>query len=174
MTQLEFKLRPRIRAWTWVMIVGLVLSGVAALPLQTELDLVARWLGAEQLAPEQATSGFVKWILLVRDALRATNAKHPFLAYGTDWLAFAHIVIAIAFVGALRHPVRNAWLFTFGMIASVLIIPWALITGEVRGIPVYWRLIDCSFAVGGFVPCWFCARWTRELEKEPAGGVKFD
>ena len=156
------------------MIIGLVLSGVTALPLQTELDLLARWFGAESLAPEQASSGFVKWILIVRDGLHTTNAKYPFLAYGTDWLAFAHIVIAIAFVGALRHPLRNSWLFTFGMIASVLIVPWALITGEVRGIPIQWRLIDCSFAVGGFVPCWLCARWARELEKLHATNLRFD
>lgn len=69
------------------------------------------------------------------------------------------------FVGALRHPVRNAWLYTFGMIASVLIVPWALITGEVRGIPLSWRLIDCAFGVAGFIPCWLCHRWTRELER---------
>ena len=154
--------------------VGLVLSGVTALPLQGELDLLARWLGAENLAPEQATSGFVKWILIVRDALHSTYAKFPFMTYGTDWLGFAHIIIAILFVGALRHPVRNAWLFTFGMIASVLIIPWALITGEVRGIPIYWRLIDCSFALGGFVPCWLCHRWARELEQMRAAGGRFD
>jgi hypothetical protein len=156
------------------MIIGLVLGGITALPLQTELDLLARWLGAENLAPEQAASGFVKWILIVRDGLHATYAKYPFIAYGTDWLAFAHIVIAMAFIGALRHPTRNAWLFTFGMIASVLIIPWALITGEVRGIPVYWRLIDCSFGVGGFIPCWLCHRWTRELERMRTASPRFD
>ena len=174
MTARETVLRRRIQLWTWVTIIGLVLSGITALPLQTELDLLARWLGAEDLAPEQAASGFVKWILIVRDGLRATYAKYPFLAYGTDWLAFAHIMIAIAFIGALRHPVRNAWLFTFGMIASVLIIPWALITGEVRGIPVYWRLIDCSFGVGGFFPCWFCHRWTRELERMLTASARLD
>ena len=174
MTDRAAILRRRIRFFTWVMIIGLVVGGLTALPLQTELDLLARWMGAENVSPEQAASGFAKWILIVRDALHATNGKYPFIAYGTDWLAFAHIVIAIAFIGALRHPVRNAWLFSFGMIASVLIIPWALITGEVRGIPVYWRLIDCSFAVGGFIPCWLCHKWTRELEKMLASGVRFD
>jgi hypothetical protein len=173
-TQREFKLRRRIQLWTWVMIIGLVFSGLTALPLQTELDLMARWLGAGNLTPEQATSGFVKWILIARDALRVTNDKYPFLAYGTDWLAFAHIVIAVAFVGALRHPMRNAWLFTFGMMASVLIIPWALITGGVRGIPMAWRLIDCSFAVAGFIPCWLCHTWARELEKLHAASLRFD
>ena len=100
------------------------------------------------------------WILKVRDALDDTYAKYPFLAYGTDWLAFGHFVIALAFVGALRDPVRNRWLYLFGMISCVLVIPFAMIFGGVRGIPVYWRLIDCSFGVFGFVPLWFCWKWT--------------
>ena len=29
------------------------------------------------------------------------------IAYGTDWLAFAHITIAVAFLGPLKDPVRN-------------------------------------------------------------------
>ncbi len=174
MTARETQLRRRIHLWTWIVIIGLVLSGITALPLQTELDLLARWLGAENLTPDEATSGFVRWILIVRDGLRGTYAHYPFIAYGTDWLAFAHIVIAIAFVGAFKHPLRNSWLFTFGMIASVLIIPWALFTGQVRGIPVSWRLIDCSFAVGGFIPCWLCHRWARELERMHAASLRFD
>ena len=74
-------------------------------------------------------------------------------------------MIAIAFVGALRDPVRNIWLFTFGMIACVLVIPYALIFGAVRGIPIWWRLIDCSFGVIGFIPLWFCRKWVRELAR---------
>jgi hypothetical protein len=169
----EPTLRRRVLACTWIIIIGLVVSGATALPLQTELDLLARWLHAG-LAPEQATSGLVRWILIVRDALHDTYARHPFMGYGTDWLAFAHFVIAIAFFGALKHPARNIWLFTFGMIASVLIIPWALITGEVRGIPLAWRLIDCSFGVGAFLPCWLAHRWTRELEQWRAASSRFD
>lgn len=173
-TPRETSLRRRIQRCTWALIIGLFISGVTALPLQSELELLARWLGAADLTPAQAGSAFTKWILIVRDGLRDAYAKHAFIAYGTDWLAFAHIVIAIAFIGALRHPVRNVWLFTFGMIASVLIIPWALITGEVRGIPVYWRLIDCSFGVGGFIPCWLCHRWTRELEQMRLASQRLD
>ena len=170
----EVQLRRRIDVCVWIIILGLVVSGATALPLQTELDAVARWLGAEKLSPEQASSEFVKWILIVRDALHVTYGKYPFLGYGTDWLGFAHFVIAIAFVGALRHPMRNVWLFTWGMIASVLIVPWAFITGEVRDIPVYWRLIDCSFGVGGFIPCWLACRWTRELEQLRMANLRFE
>ena len=106
-----------------------------------------------------------QWLLRIRDALAQTQAQHPFLFYGTDWLAFGHFVIAIAFIGALRDPVRNRWLFDFGLIACGLVIPYAFIFGGLRGIPIWWRLIDCSFGVFGFVPLWFCRKWARELEK---------
>jgi hypothetical protein len=102
--------------------------------------------------------------LVVRDALHETYSKFPFFGYGTDWLAFAHILIAIAYIGVIRHPMRNIWLFNWGMVACVLLIPWALISGDVRGVPVGWRLIDCSFGVLGFFPNWLAYRWTREME----------
>jgi hypothetical protein len=165
MTQHEITLRKRVIVCAWIIIIGLVLSGVTAIPLQTELDLVAKWLGAENSSPEQVSSGFTRWILIVRDALHATYAKYPFMGYGTDWLAFGHIAIAIAFAGTLRHPLRNAWIFTFGMIACVLVLPWALLFGELRGIPVYWRLIDCTFGVVGFIPNWLGHKWLREMER---------
>jgi hypothetical protein len=168
----ELVLRRRVVGWTWVIIIGLVISGVTAIPLQTEMDLIARKLGAGDLSPAQASSDFTKWILIVRDGLRDTYAKYPFMGYGTDWLAFGHIVIAIAFVGALRHPLRNAWLFTFGMIACVLVLPWALLFGELRGIPIYWRLIDCAFGVFGFIPNWLCHKWLREMQQIRA--VRFE
>jgi hypothetical protein len=148
---------------TWIIIVGLVFSGVTALPLANELDAVARMIGANDLA--SASSGFGKWIVTVRDALHDTYAKYPFFGYGTDWLGFAHLAIAIAFVGALRHPLRNSWLFTWTAIVAVLVIPWALVAGGIRGVPIGWRMIDCSFGVAGFIPSWLASRWCRELER---------
>jgi len=162
----EQTLRRRIRACTSIIIIGLVLSGATALPLQTELDILARWLHAENLSPAQATSGFVQWILIVRDALHDTYAKHPFMGYGTDWLAFAHLVIAVAFLGPLRDPVRNQWVLVFGVIACLGVLPLALIAGPIRGIPVYWRLIDCSFGIIGAVPLLICLRYVRQIERD--------
>ena len=149
-----------IKRLTWFFIVGLFISGATAIPLETELDTLAKFLGGVNTA-----SGFTLWIFRVRDALHNTYASYPFMAYGTDWLAFGHFIIALAFVGALRDPVRNRWLFLFGMISCVLVIPYAMILGGLRGIPVYWRLIDCSFGVFGFFPLWFCWKWTGEIER---------
>ncbi len=47
----------------------------------------------------------------------------------------------------------------------MLVIPYALVFGGSRGIPFWWRLIDCSFGVLGFIPLWFCRQWTSELEQ---------
>jgi hypothetical protein len=39
-----------------------------------------------------------------------------------------------------------------------------ILSGAIRGIPVWWRLIDCSFSVFGIIPLWLCRRWVNELE----------
>lgn len=154
----------RIRRWTWFFIIGLVISGVTAIPLVTELEWLVRWFGVESQTSTTAANELTRWLLRTREALQDTAAKHPMLFYGTDWLAFGHFVIAVAFIGALRDPVRNRWLFEFGLIACVLVIPFALIFGALRGIPFWWRLIDCSFGVLGALPLWLCRKWSLELE----------
>lgn len=158
-------LRRRIQRWTWIFIIGLVLSGVTAIPLVTELDWLTRWLDLETQTSATATNEIARWLLLTREALQETSAKHPMLFYGTDWLAFGHLVIAMAFIGALRDPVRNRWLFDFGLIACAMVIPFALTFGALRGIPFWWRLIDCSFGIFGAIPLWFCRKWSSELEQ---------
>jgi hypothetical protein len=167
----EIVLRKRIRWLTWFFIVGLLISGITAIPLEWELNMIAKILGVSGMSSEEATSGFSKWILKVHEGLRDTNVQYPFMAYGFDWLAFGHIVIAIGFVGALRDPVRNIWLFEFGMIACVLVIPWAFVFGGLRGIPFYWRLIDCAFGVFGIIPLWLCRQWAGELSLLQKGGA---
>ena len=114
---------------TWLFIVGLALSGATAIPLLPEVNRLASQLPR----PDEKSSHSAQWLLGVRDALAQTESQHPFLFYGTDWLAFGHFVIAIAFIGALRDPVRNRWLFDFGLIACALVIPYALISAACAG-----------------------------------------
>ena len=152
----------RIRILLSIFIAGLVVSGATAIPLESELKLLVQIAGADGNAEH---SGFAAWLLKVRDALVATNAKYPFIAYGTDWLAFAHFVIAIVFIGPWRDPVKNVWVIEFGMIACALVVPFALVMGSVREIPFGWRLIDCSFGVFGIIPLWFCRQQIKSLAK---------
>jgi len=151
-----------IRIWLIVFIVGLVLSGVTAFPLQAETALLVR--SSTALGLPEHLPALHAWFLRVASALADTNSRYPFLAYGTDWLAFAHLVLAIAFVGPYRDPVRNKWILDFGLIACAGVIPLALIAGPIRGIPVYWRIIDCSFGVFGCIPLLLCRRLIQRLE----------
>ncbi|GGL97549.1 hypothetical protein GCM10010129_46620 [Streptomyces fumigatiscleroticus] len=150
-----------IRVWLAFFVVCLVLSGATAFPLVHEV----RW--AEELlrslsVPEHLP-GLSDWITRVRQGLDTADAEYPFVLYGTDWLAFAHLVIAVAFYGPYRDPVRNIWVVEFGMIACAGIIPLALICGPIRDIPFWWSLIDMSFGVFGVIPLYVVHRWIRRL-----------
>lgn len=151
-------LRKTIKTWILIFIIALILSGVTAFALETELACLSSLMGDNQ-------SALTSWINKVYLALHDTNLKYPYLAYGYDWLAFAHLVIAVAFIGPLRDPVRNKWVIQFGMIACIMIFPLAFIAGPVRGIPFYWQLIDCSFGVIGLIPLWIVYRKIESLEK---------
>ena len=146
-------------------IVALLLSGITAFPIETELAIANANIS---FLPD-----FVRnWISDVYVAVKTTNQQYPYLSYGTDWLAFAHIVIAVAFIGPLRDPVKNIWIIQFGMIACIMIFPLAFIMGPIRGLPFYWQLIDCSFGVIGFMLLYFCYRYILKLEKlQTARGI---
>lgn len=167
----------RIRIWLGLFIIGLVLSGLTAFPLETEVSTLASVLESVRVSLGLGESGLFTWVNRVDLALADTNRRYPFLAYGTDWLAFAHLVIAVAFIGPLRDPVRNKWIITFGLIACAAVVPLALIAGHVRGIPIYWRLIDCSFGVIGAIPLLICRNYITQLEQRtshPYASAKVD
>jgi hypothetical protein len=132
-----------IRTLLLIFIICLFISGLTAIPVHTELGLL------EQLFPTDSPIGF--WIIKVHAAYIQVNEQHPFLLYGYDWLAFAHFILSILFIGILRDPIKNTWVIQFGMISCVLIIPFAFTAGYFRGIPIGWRLIDCSFGIVGFL-----------------------
>ncbi len=145
-----------------ILIAGLAVSGLTAFPIQTELRVLVKTLMASTALRGTALCA---WLSTVRGALEDTNRNYPFLAYGTDWLAFAHLVMAAIFIGPWRDPVRNRWMFTSGLIACAAVIPLALIAGSVRGIPFGWRLLDCGFGVLGAIPLWICRQAVARLER---------
>ncbi|MEE2036450.1 hypothetical protein Q8791_04335 [Nocardiopsis sp. CT-R113] len=162
----------RIRIWIALFVVGLVISGVTAFPLPAELRLLDTLLSGPLAPVAEALPGLAEWITRVREGLDATEAAYPFVLYGTDWLAFAHLVIAVAFVGPYRDPVRNVWVIQFGMIACAMIVPLALICGPIRGIPFPWQLVDISFGVFGVIPLYIVHRMIRRLEALGAEGTR--
>jgi hypothetical protein len=160
----------RIRGWLGFFVSALVLSGLTAFPLETETRLLAaviRLTGASTQWPALGA-----WVDRVHDGIVDTDARHPFVAYGTDWLAFAHLVIAVAFVGPLRDPVRNVWVVDFGRIACVAIVPFVLVCAPARGIPWFWQGVDISFGVLGLVPLSIARRAIHQIESSGGGNCR--
>ena len=148
---LESRTKQHIKIYIWIMIIGLALSGLTAFALETELQ----WLNEHNSVYPDVLSS---WLQTIYGAIKTTNQHFPYLSYGTDWLAFAHLMLAILFIGPLKNPVKNIWVIEFGIIACILIIPLAFIAGNIREIPIFWRLIDCSFGVIGVMPLAICYR----------------
>ncbi len=157
-TRTEEQLKKIIKIWIFLFIIGLVLSGLTAFPIETQLSIAANnmtWL----------PNFLYDWIKEVYDAVKETNSKYPFISYGTDWLAFAHLVIAVAFIGPYLNPTKNIWVIQFGMISCIMVIPLALIAGHIREIPMFWRIIDCSFGIFGIIPLYICYKHIKKLEE---------
>jgi hypothetical protein len=139
------------------MITGLALSGITAFPIETELSLLVQ--------STQSTHGLLhQWLNTIYGAVKYVDQNYPYLSYGTDWLAFAHLLLAVLFTGPLKNPLKNSWVVEFGIIAAIAIFPLAFIAGEIRGIPVFWRLIDCSFGVVALTVLLPCYRMIKKME----------
>ncbi len=156
------KLYRRIRFLLFFFIAVLVISGVTAIPLTWESALLNQLLGKGTFV-SAILPAFSEWVSFVDQGLQSVSREYPFINYGTDWLAFAHIMIAVVFLGPLRDPVKNIWVIEFGMVACALIVPTALIFGAVRGIPPFWQVLDCSFGIFGIVPLYIVRRDTCRL-----------
>ena len=151
------KLEKQIKRWIAFFIAALFISGLTAIPVKPEINFLYRMTGD--------ISFIQPWIERLHEGINETSVQYPFLFYGFDWLAFAHFVLAILFIGPFRDPVRNKWVIEFGMIACLLIIPFALVAGHFRGIPLWWRLVDCSFGIIGLLSLGIVDKKMLQLEK---------
>lgn len=158
----ETALRRKIKLAIIIIIAGLILNGITAVPLQTELNML---LSKPDILPEFLRS----WWMYAQKGITETTRHYTFMRYGFDWLAFAHLLIAIAFIGPLKDPVKNEWIITWGMIASALSVLMAIGWERLRGIPFWWSCVDASISIASFAILWLCYRWIRQLKVIAAG-----
>jgi hypothetical protein len=149
------KMLRRFRVSLGFFIFGLVVSGISAFPLQSELSILSRVSG--HLGPPAVR----QWITFVDLGLRETYSRFPFFGYATDWLGFGHFVIAAFFILPFADPVRYRGVLKIGLFACASVIVLALVCGPLRGIPFFWTLIDCSFGIVGAIPLLYCLHLTR-------------
>jgi hypothetical protein len=142
---------------------GLVFSGLTAFPLLAEIHLLSSMMGISDAANYQAYTGLAHWIAYVQLGLEETYARFPFFGYGTDWLAFGHLASAAFFIRPFFKPLDSDWVIKTGLCICAAVIPTAFIAGQIRGIPVSWRLIDSAFGVFGSFPLFYCLYLTRRM-----------
>lgn len=147
----------RTRICIAIVIGGLALSGITAFPLETEL----RWLSTHDAF---LPSAMQLWLNKVCGTLQVVNRQYPYLSYGPDWLAFAHLMLAVLFIGPYKDPVKNVWVIQFGLVACAAIFALAFIAGPIRQIPMFWTLVDCSFGVFGAIPLLLALRYLRRMQ----------
>ncbi len=148
-----------IRRWLTFFIVALVLSGLTAVPL------VSLTAGFAEITASLGGS-LHAWAVQAASAVALVDAHWPILFYGTDWLAFAHVVIGFAFIGPWRDPVRNRWVVQWGLWSCALVVIVAFAWAPVRGIPFFWRCVDASFGVFGAVPLLVVLRRINRMRQE--------
>ena len=152
----------RAKIMLGIIVFGLLLSGVTVWPAVPELKAAVRVVWGDA-APGGTLHGFV---LRAIDGLETTRAAYPFMLYAHDWLAFAHIVLAILFAGAIRDPVRNVWIVQCGLVMCALVPVLAGICIPIRGIPAVWFLFDFAFAPAAALPLWIALKDIRRAERE--------
>lgn len=131
-----------IRRVVVIFIILLALSGITAFPLVTEVDFMLAHINS-------FPAFFHDWIRTVYESVHKTPS---IVLYGTDWLAFAHIIIGLFFVGVYQNPVRNKFIVNVGIVACMAVFPLAFICGPIRDIPFYHQIIDCCFGLFGVIP----------------------
>lgn len=144
-----------------VVAAGLFVSGVTVWPAVAELKAVVGWIGGSQPAAGELHG----WLLRAIAGLEDMQVRFPFMLYAHDWLAFAHLMLAVLFAGALRDPVRNKWIVQCGLIMCACVPVLAGICIPIRGIPGWWFWIDFSFAPGAALPLWIAYRDINALEQ---------
>lgn len=132
----------------------LMLSGITAFPVQTEIDFMYAHLNDFPIE-------FHDWINRLYYNIHSTP---DVIFYGTDWLAFAHIIIALFFVPVLLDPKKYKANLYVGMAACLLVFPLAFICGPIRQIPFFHQLIDCSFGAIGITYLYFILQKVNKLE----------
>jgi hypothetical protein len=143
-----------IRIHLSLFIVLLLLSGITAFPLQQEIV----FLDSHHHVFSPALQQWLHHLYLV------ITSTSPVMLYGTDWLAFAHIVISLFFIPVFKKPVQYKDNLKVGITACLLVFPLAFICGPLRGIPFFHQLIDCLFGLFGSLYLYFILRKINKLE----------
>ena len=130
--------------------IALIASGLTAIFAREGLQFLYPLFSSDSIL-DQLWPSMAEWLNTVYLAVEETYTNYPFLAYGYDWLAFGHFIISIPFIMAIRNPLRLPWVVEYGIAACIAVLPFAIVFGAIRGIPMFWRVVDTMFGLGGLL-----------------------
>ncbi len=159
-----------VKIWMGVVAVGLILSGLTCYWLPAELALVVKFFEVLSLDQLPLLDEMYAFVVHTKAGVDLVAREYPQLFLGTDYLGFAHVLLGILFIGAVRDPVKNIWIIEFGLIACVLVIPAAFLFGYLRGAPLMHYLVDSSFGVVAIFFLIKAYQRVREVERNEMGG----
>ncbi len=156
-----------IRVCLSLFFVGLVFGLHTVVFVRAETTWMADRFGRGTFVEERWPT-VAAWFEHLHIAFATTYTTYPVIAYCMDWLGYACIVLAVLMVGAIKDPVRNIWIVQAFMVGCTIAFVMPLVMGPLRGIPLFWRLIDSSFGLVGFFLLLLPYRLIRGLEASSA------
>jgi len=152
----------KIRIYLVIFFLGILFSLHTVLFVEVETAFFVKHLGPGT-AMEQKLPFVSAWIENLYASVKETYANYPVIAYCMDWLSYACVVFAIFMIGAIKDPVKNIWIIQTYMLACLLAAALPFIAGPFRGVPIFWRCLDGSFGVIGFLVLLIPYRLTKSL-----------
>ena len=150
--------------WLVLFFLGVLFGLHTVVFVEAETAFFVKYLGSGTAFSEKLP--FISsWIDTLYVSVSNTYETYPVIAYCMDWLSYACVVFAIFMIGAIRQPVKNVWIVQVYLIACLLAAVLPFVAGPFRDIPIFWRFIDGSFGIIGFLILLPAYRLIKKLEK---------
>jgi hypothetical protein len=126
----------------------MILSGLMAIPIDQQAALFIQHYGHSS-----SVAGVICHLLDVYSTVKVRHTDLSF-GYGYDWLAVSHVFLGLLFMGIDMRFVRHMKIFEVGFFAYMVIIVVAIIQGIIKGMPVWWQVVNYAFGLAGFLLLW--------------------
>ena len=152
-----------VRFFLFVVLLGIIFSCQMILFVEPQIQWLDRTMGQSPFV-RQHFSQLADWIGVLNISVTDTYQKYPAMAYCMDWLAFAHVFIGLSVLGVIKNPVQNVWIIKTVIVTCLLMVPFAFLSGYLRGIPFSWCMVDSTFALLVLIPLTLALRSIKKFK----------
>jgi hypothetical protein len=157
------KVLRKIRVYLVIFFLGILFSLHTVMFVEVETAFFVKHFGQGTLTAEKLPF-FSEWIENLHLSISETYKTYPVMAYCMDWLTYACVVFAMFIIGPIKDPIKNIWVIQVYMLGCILGMLLPFIVGPMREIPIFWRFLDGSFGLMGFIILLIPYRLIKKLE----------